>query len=129
MMRKALPMAKLALLAIATLGLSAATPAPDGAAVSMFACQDGPNLTAHFGMRGTAFGAIVDAGDGPHFLPARPFSQSPVKLIWSDGRRTLTWSPGVLITWADGGAPKTCGRAFGHQHGAPVRGEGPARVT
>jgi hypothetical protein len=122
-------MAKLVLLAIATLGLSAAAEAPDTPAISRFSCPDGPNLTAHFGMRGAAFGAIVDAGDGPHFLPARPFTQSPVKLIWSDGRRTLTWSPGVLITWADGGAPKTCGRQGGHNHSPPVRGEGPARAT
>lgn len=123
-------MAKQALLAIAALGLTAAAEAPDTApAISRFACQDGPTISAHFGMRGTAFGAIVDAGDGPHFLPERPFSASPVKLIWSDGRRTLTWSPGVMITWADGGAPKACGRTGGHNHRPPVRGEGPPRAT
>ena len=122
-------MRKLALLPVLALLLGGAAEAPEMTALSHFSCEDGPHLTAHFAMRGTRFGAIVDAGDGPHFLPERPFTASPVKLIWSDGRRTLTWSPGVTITWADGGAPKTCGRTFGHKHGAPVRGEGPARRT
>jgi len=124
-------MRKLALVPVLALGLMGAAEPPEVPAVSQFSCEGGPHLTAQFAMQGSRFGAIVDAGDGPHFLPERPFTASPVKLIWSDGRRTLTWSPGVLITWADGGAPKTCGRTFGHKHGAPapMRGEGPARRT
>ena len=125
-------MAKLALLPLLALALTGAAEAPDDlTARSHFQCEDGPALTAQFAMRGARFGAIVDAGDGPHFLPERPFSASPVKLIWSDGRRTLTWSPGVTITWTDGGAPKSCGRTFGHKHtpARPVRGEGPRRTT
>jgi hypothetical protein len=104
-------MVKLALAAVSALALTGAAETPDQPAISRFKCADGPDLTAEFATRGARFGAIVDAGDGPHFLPAQPWSNAPVKLTWSDGRRTLTWSPGVLITWADGGAAKVCGRS------------------
>ena len=130
-------MAKLALALLAALALGGFAPADlpeDLTAVSRFKCEDGPDLTAQFAMRGARFGAIVDAGDGPHFLPERPFTASPVTLTWSDGRRTLTWSSGVRITWTDGGAPMSCGRSGGHNHSAPMRrpgprGDGPARAT
>jgi hypothetical protein len=121
-------MVKLALVAVAALALTGAAAPSEEPALSRFKCMDGPDLTAQFATRGTRFGAIVDAGDGPHFLPARPWTDGPVKLTWSDGRRTLTWSPGVLITWADGGIAKVCGRSGGHNH-RPVRGEGPERAT
>lgn len=82
-----------------------------------FKCDVGGDLTARFAARGEAFGALVDAGDGPHFLPVQPMVPGPVKLTWSDGRRTLTWSPGVQIQWTDGPAQRWCGRgAEGHRH-------------
>ena len=39
----------------------------------------------------------------------------PVVLTWSDGKHTLTWSPGVQIMWMDGPAHRMCGRG-GHKH-------------
>ena len=81
----------------------AAEPAP-APARSIFKCPGGPDLVAEFAGRGAQFVAIVDAGDGPHALPYRPWVSGPVKLTWSDGVRTLTWSPGVQIMWMDGAA-------------------------
>src|SRR3954464_4395442 len=66
-----------------------------------FRCQDGGDLLARFATERGHFVAIVDAldGFGPHTLSSRPFEGGPVVLTWSDGRRTLTWSPGVQIMW------------------------------
>jgi hypothetical protein len=81
-----------------------------------FKCQEGGDLVAHFDTRGPRLIAVVDAGDGPHALPIRPWDGGPVRLTWSDGTRTLTWSPGVQIMWMDGdGAHRMCGRE-GHHH-------------
>ena len=121
----ALAVAPLAAAALAPAALAAAAlaagadaqpreprPLPDR---TTFKCQDGRDLTAEFASRHGAFVAIVDAGDGPHALPYRAPDPGPVKLVWSDGRRTLTWSPGVQIMWLDGTAHRMCGRA-GHRH-------------
>jgi hypothetical protein len=81
-----------------------------------FKCQEGGDLIAHFDTRGARLIAVVDAGDGPHALPIRPWDGGPVRLTWSDGTRTLTWSPGVQIMWMDGGAHRMCGREGGHHH-------------
>ncbi|HEX3363763.1 hypothetical protein [Phenylobacterium sp.] len=88
-----------------------APPAPG----TRFKCQDGADLVAHFDTRGPRLIAVVDAGDGPHALPIRPWDGGPVQLTWSDGTRTLTWSPGVQIMWMEGGVHRMCGRE-GHHH-------------
>ncbi|HEY8003287.1 MAG TPA: hypothetical protein VIE16_03610 [Phenylobacterium sp.] len=82
-----------------------------------FNCQDGGNIFARFAVQRGRLVAIVDAFDGygPHTLSARPYAEAPVRLIWSDGQRTLTWSPGVQIMWMDAGAHRMCGG--GHHHG------------
>jgi len=81
-----------------------------------FVCQDGGTLLTRFATEHGRLVAIVDAfdGDGPHTLLARPPELAPVQLIWSDGRRTLTWSPGVQIMWMDTGVHRMCGG--GHHH-------------
>ena len=89
--------------------------APREPARTKFKCQSGGDLTAQFTSRDTLFVAIVDAGDGPHALPARPFLGGPTKLTWSDGQRTLTWSPGVQIMWMDAASHRMCGRGE-HKH-------------
>jgi len=80
-----------------------------------FKCEGGGDLTAQFASRDARLVAIVDAGDGPHALPIRPWTEGPAKLTWTDGRRTLTWSPGVQIMWMDGASHRACGRAE-HRH-------------
>jgi len=80
-----------------------------------FKCADGGELHARFANRDARLVAIVDNGDGPHALPIQPWAGTgPVRLTWSDGQRTLTWSPGVQIMWMDGSIHRMCGR--GHQH-------------
>ncbi|MBX3486155.1 hypothetical protein [Phenylobacterium sp.] len=110
--------AKLAALAIAlpAPALAADAPLP---AITAFRCEDGGALTAQFSNQGATFVAIVNAGDGPHALAYVPFTGGgPVKLTWTDGTRTLTWSPGVQIMFHDARGHRICGR--GHKHEAPA---------
>ena len=83
-----------------------------------FRCQDGGDLLARFATERGRLVAIVDAldGYGPHTLAWRPYEGGPVKLTWTDGERTLTWSPGVQIMWMAADAHRMCGRAGGHNH-------------
>jgi hypothetical protein len=92
------------------------TPPPAVRPYTAFKCEDGGNLTAQFTNRDAKLIAIVDAGDGPHALPIRPWDGGAPKITWSDGRRTLTWSPGVQIMWMDGASHRMCGSAGHHQH-------------
>ncbi|MDB5498445.1 MAG: hypothetical protein JWP28_2476 [Phenylobacterium sp.] len=89
----------------------------DKTATSRFRCQDGGDLQAQFVTQHGRLVAIVDAfdGDGPHTLAGRPYDGPPVRLTWSDGRRTLTWSPGVQIMWMAADVHRMCGRP-GHHH-------------
>lgn len=98
-----------------TVEWSAATPVaePPG---THFKCQEGADLVARFDTRGARLVAIVDAGEGPHALPIRPWNGGPAMMTWSDGQRTLTWSPGVQIMWMDGGAHRMCGGGHHHEH-------------
>lgn len=81
-----------------------------------FKCQTGADISARFDARGPKLLMIVDAGDGPHALPITPWDGGPVRLTWSDGQRTLVWSPGVQIMWMDGAEHRMCGGAMRHQH-------------
>lgn len=120
MMRHLSLSAKLAALAIAAPAAAAAAEAPMPS-VTAFRCADGGNLTAQFSSQGASFVAIVNAGDGPHALPYVPFTGGgPVMLTWTDGVRTLTWSPGVQIMFHDARGHRMCGR--GHKHEAPPAG-------
>ena len=80
----------------------------------MFRCQGGGDLIAEFTSRGSELVAIVDAGDGPHVLPLRPWTGGPAQITWSDGQRTLIWSAGVQLHWMDGANHRNCGRGGGH---------------
>jgi hypothetical protein len=110
-------LAVLALLAPAAAWTQPVAPQPPERLTSdgRFKCQDAPDLRAQFASRAGGLVAIVDAGDGPHALPLRPWDGGAVRITWSDGRRTLTWSPGVHLMWMDGAAHRMCGRAA-HSH-------------
>jgi hypothetical protein len=110
---------------LAAPGLCAAqTLAPDdqrddsAVASTRFRCQDGGDLLARFATQRGRLVAIVDAldGYGPHTLAWRPYEGGPVILTWSDGERTLTWSPGVQIMWMAADTHRMCGRAGAHSH-------------
>jgi hypothetical protein len=97
--------------------LSAQDPEATGDAGSKkFNCQDGGAINYRFATERGKLVAIVDAFDGygPHTLAARPYAGPPVELVWSDGHRTLTWSPGVQIMWMDEGAHRMCGGGMHH---------------
>jgi hypothetical protein len=81
-----------------------------------FKCQAAADLTARFDATGPKLLMIVDAGDGPHALPITPWDGGPVRLTWSDGQRTLVWSPGVQIMWMDGAEHRMCGGGMHHEH-------------
>lgn len=85
-------------------------------AAKRFTCQDGGTILTRFDTQHGRLVAIVDAfdGDGPQTLALRPYAGPPVQLIWSDGRRTLTWSPGVQIMLVDASMHRMCGG--GHHH-------------
>ena len=85
-------------------------------AAKRFVCQDGGAILTRFSTEHGRLVAIVDTfdGDGPHTLAARPPELAPVQLIWSDGKRTLTWSPGVQIMFMETGVHRMCGG--GHHH-------------
>ncbi len=127
-------LAALALAAFVTGGSSSPTPSPSRAAdaapaasawtdetpteapPTRFKCHDGADLTARFDAHGPKLLMIVDAGDGPHALPITPWDGGPVRLTWSDGQRTLVWSPGVQIMWMDGAQHRMCGGGMHHEH-------------
>ena len=81
-----------------------------------FKCQTGADLSARFDARGPKLLMIVDAGDGPHALPIAPWDGGAVRLTWTDGQRTLVWSPGVQIMWMDGAEHRMCGGGMRHEH-------------
>ena len=126
-------LAALALAAVAAGGHLSAKPAPgeslapagsawtdETAAAEVpptrFKCQAAGDLTARFDARGPKLLMIVDAGDGPHALPITPWDGGAVRLTWSDGQRTLVWSPGVQIMWMDGAEHRMCGGGMHHEH-------------
>ncbi len=88
----------------------------DAGPAKRFNCQDGGSILYRFETHRGQLVAIVDAFDGygPHTLASRPYALAPVRLIWSDGQRTLTWSPGVQIMWMDSSVHRMCGG--GHHH-------------
>jgi hypothetical protein len=95
--------------------VDAAMAQTEGAA-KRFQCQDGGTILTRFATQRGHLVAIVDAfdGDGPRTLSLQPYAGPPVELTWSDGRRTLTWSPGVQIMWMDASVHRMCGG--GHHH-------------
>jgi len=123
----AFPITRIVALAAALMCAAPAWAAPDDVGQGMgasendgpakrFACQDGGAIVARFATERGRLVAIVDAfdGDGPHTLASRPYVGPPVALTWSDGRRTLTWSPGVQIMWMDASVHRMCGGGMHH---------------
>ena len=97
--------------------VSAAPPATAaGPAPSQFACGEAHKLLARFDGDAKGAFALVDAGDGPHRLALQPWGGGEPEIRWSDGHRSLTWSPGVKLMWMDGPTHLMCGRAEGHKH-------------
>lgn len=80
-----------------------------------FHCEDGTSLAMRFGSQNQSPIAAVFREDGRHVLALQPWDGVTPRITWSDGAHTLTWSPGVRITWVDGTSQLSCGRRA-HRH-------------
>lgn len=109
-----IPAAPILALLLAT-GAPHAAPAADPPPAT-FSCGEEHKLLARFDGDASGAFALVDAGDGPHRLAMQPWAGGGPDLRWSDGRRSLTWSPGVKLMWMDGATHLMCGRDGGHKH-------------
>lgn len=92
-------------------------PALDPAANKLFHCATGGSLLVQMVTREDNLVAVVDAGEGPKYLPLKPWiTGDPPQIVWTDGARTLTWNPGVKLMWMDGAQHRDCGRDQAHLH-------------
>jgi hypothetical protein len=48
-------------------------------------------------------------------LAHQPQEPGPLKVVWSDGEHSLTWTPAVRLMWMNGSTHLMCGRG-GHKH-------------
>jgi hypothetical protein len=90
-----------------------------------FACGHAGRLHMRIDDR---FSAVVLSPGGQRFLLTNvPVEHGVVRIRWSDGVHTLTWDPGVHLTWRESAKaqPIACSREGGHKHGAAQ----PAAVT
>jgi hypothetical protein len=96
---------------------ASAQPAIDPAANKLFHCAAGGSLLVQMVTSDSNLIAVVDAGEGPKFLPLKPWLKGdPPQIVWTDGQRTLTWNPGVKLMWMDGAQHRDCGRDQAHLH-------------
>lgn len=114
--------AGLTAVALASGSSRAQTPAsPDMRLAQTFACGSAGKMKAMFSSSRGGFTAYVLWPDQPvRALDVQPATGEPL-VAWSDGARTLTWNPGVRLTWLDRASATTvqCSRDGGHDHTAP----------
>lgn len=94
---------------------------PDMRRAQTFACGSAGKMKALFSTDAGAFRAYVMWPDQPvRTLNVQPATGEPL-VAWSDGPRTLVWSPGVQLTWTDRADASAvhCSRDGGHDHKAP----------
>ena len=82
---------------------------------SAFQCEDGTKLELAFDLTGNGLDVLVTLRGAVHRLPYMEPEPGPTQVVWSDGERSLTWSPGVKLMWMASDAHLMCGRG-GHQH-------------
>lgn len=101
---------------------------PDMRLAQTFACGSAGKMKAIFSSDRGGFTAYVLWPDQPvRMLDVQPPTGEPL-VAWSDGARTLTWNPGVRLTWMDRASPSMvhCSRDGGHDHPAPTPAPAPA---
>ena len=92
-------------------------PSLDPEANKLFHCAAGGSLLVQMVTKDENLVAVVDAGEGPTYLPLKPWLKGdPPQIVWTDGQRTLTWNPGVKLMWMDGAQHRDCGRDQAHLH-------------
>ncbi len=115
-------------LVLATLGvtslaarpaLAAPTAEYDFRTATTFACGEDIKLRVLFITVNRQSAVVVRTPAGADYLLSlRDPPRGLVQIVWSDGKRKLTWDPGVHITWVEGPKATTlhCGSSRGHQH-------------
>ena len=83
------------------------------AAGKEFACSDGSKMVLGFGAQG-GIDALVTIHGQAYRLAAQPPPSGEVRILWSDGPHSLTWSPGVRLMWMSGSTHLMCGRSSHH---------------
>lgn len=95
--------------------------APDMRLAQSFACGAAGKMKAMFSSERGGFTAYVLWPDQPVLaLDVQPPTGEPL-VAWSDGSHTLTWNPGVRLTWLDGASTSMvhCSRDGSHDHTPP----------
>jgi copper(I)-binding protein len=82
---------------------------------SAFRCSDGSKLVLSFVEQASSVSAQIWLRGELYTLPYQPPEPGPVRITWSDGAHSLTWSPGVQLMWMNGPTHLMCGRG-GHKH-------------
>lgn len=82
---------------------------------SLFKCQDGSEMVLSLATTGDLVSAAVWLQGRSYLLRHQPPEPGLVQIVWSDGRSSLTWSPGVQLMWMSGDTHLMCGRG-GHMH-------------
>ncbi len=82
---------------------------------ALFKCQDGGDMVLSLSPNGDDVSAAVWIQGRSHLLRYQPPEPGLVQIVWSDGRSSLTWSPGVQLMWMSGDTHLMCGRG-GHMH-------------
>lgn len=81
-----------------------------------FGCTDGSNLTLDLVETGNDVAAQVSVHGASYRLPYIAPQPGLVQVVWSDGERSLTWSPGVQLMWMAANTHLMCSRSGGHKH-------------
>lgn len=109
-------------MAVAALSLAALlapahaqTPAPQPITGAQFQCEDGGKLFLSFETRDENILATVWVRGASYQLTNMPAIPGLARIVWSDGERSLTWSPGVQLMWMGDQTHLMCGRG-GHKH-------------
>lgn len=104
--------------ALALLALALSAPAhadtKEPTTGAAFHCDDGSRLVLSFSDGSDGLSALIWVQGNSYKLAHRPPAPGPLRVVWSDGEHSLTWSPGVRLMWMSGSTHLMCGR--GHQH-------------
>jgi hypothetical protein len=81
-----------------------------------FACMDDSKMLLAFQDTANGVDALIRVHGQNYRLPAQPPGTGEVRILWSDGANSLTWSPGVQLMWMSGSTHLMCGRSHNHNH-------------
>jgi copper(I)-binding protein len=82
---------------------------------SEFRCSDGSKMVLTFVKEGDGTDAVVWLHGKDHRLAYQPAPVGIAEVRWQDADHSLTWTPGVHLTWINHSEHLMCGRGS-HQH-------------